>query len=94
MWPGAPEELGSVFEAKNVPDDDIEKMTHLNALKWYSFDPFKHVPREKATVGALRAAGRARCQHPGRSHQPTAAPRTSWRPSVLRSTPPPHTAAD
>jgi hypothetical protein len=31
-------------------------MTHLNAMRWYSFDPFAHVPREQATVGALRAA--------------------------------------
>ncbi|MFI2336660.1 amidohydrolase family protein [Nocardia rhamnosiphila] len=56
MWPGAPEELNSVFEAERVTDDEIQKMTHLNAMKWYSFDPFTHVPREKATVGALRAA--------------------------------------
>ncbi|WP_280425248.1 amidohydrolase family protein [Nocardia carnea] len=56
MWPGAPEELESVFEAEKVTDDEIHKMTHLNAMKWYSFDPFTHVPEEKATVGALRAA--------------------------------------
>ncbi|MFI1460286.1 amidohydrolase family protein [Nocardia carnea] len=56
MWPGAPEELDSVFGAENVTDDEIRKMTHLNAMRWYSFDPFAHVPREKATVGALRAA--------------------------------------
>ena len=56
MWPGAPEELDAVFKAENVTDDEIDKMTHLNAMRWYSFDPFKHVPREKATVGALRAA--------------------------------------
>jgi hypothetical protein len=23
-------------------------------MRWYSFDPFVHVPREEATVGALR----------------------------------------
>ncbi|MGH9090082.1 MAG: amidohydrolase family protein [Acidimicrobiales bacterium] len=59
MWPDAPEELGAVFEANHVPDDEIAKMTHLNAMRWYSFDPFAHVPREEATVGALRrrAAG-------------------------------------
>ncbi|MEU1981067.1 amidohydrolase family protein [Nocardia sp. NPDC019395] len=56
MWPGAPEELDSVFEAENVTDHEIQQMTHLNAMKWYSFDPFAHVPREKATVGALRSA--------------------------------------
>ncbi len=56
VWPNAPEELSGVFDAENVPDDEINKITHLNAMRWYSFDPFKHVPREKATVGALRAA--------------------------------------
>ncbi|MFW0783374.1 amidohydrolase family protein [Gordonia sp. CPCC 206044] len=56
MWPGAPEELGGVFDDEQVPDDEIDKMTHLNAMRWYSFDPFKHVPREQATVGAQRAS--------------------------------------
>jgi alkylation response protein AidB-like acyl-CoA dehydrogenase/predicted TIM-barrel fold metal-dependent hydrolase len=56
MWPGAPEELGLVLERCAVPDDEIDKMTHLNAMRWYSFDPFAHVPREQATVGALRRA--------------------------------------
>jgi hypothetical protein len=44
------------MERENVSDDDIRKMTHENAMRWYSFDPFAHVPRERATVGALRAA--------------------------------------
>jgi predicted TIM-barrel fold metal-dependent hydrolase len=59
MWPGAPEELEAVFAANAVSDDHARKMTHENAMRWYSFDPFAHVPREQATVGALRlqAAG-------------------------------------
>ncbi|MCX5045343.1 amidohydrolase [Aldersonia sp. NBC_00410] len=56
MWPGAPEELGEVLNREQVPMDEVDKMTHLNAMRWYSFDPFAHVPKEKATVGALRAA--------------------------------------
>ncbi|MFN8100370.1 MAG: amidohydrolase family protein [Mycobacterium sp.] len=56
MWPGAPEELGAVFAAENVSDDDIDKMTYQNAMRWYSFDPFAHIGREQATVGALRKA--------------------------------------
>ncbi len=56
MWPTAPEELTGQLQRWNVPDDEIAKMTHLNAMRWYSFDPFRHVPRERATVGALRAA--------------------------------------
>ncbi|MGW6117872.1 amidohydrolase family protein [Nocardia sp. NPDC055165] len=56
MWPDAPEVLAQVLGREQVPDDEIDKMTHLNAMRWYSFDPFKHIPREQATVGALRAA--------------------------------------
>ncbi|MFC1440536.1 amidohydrolase family protein [Streptacidiphilus sp. N1-10] len=55
MWPEAPEELLGVMNRFDVPDSDINKMTHENAMRWYSFAPFSHVPREQATVGALRA---------------------------------------
>jgi predicted TIM-barrel fold metal-dependent hydrolase len=59
MWPTAPEELTAVFAASAVPDDEVRKITHENAMRWYSFDPFAHVPKDDATVGALRrrAAG-------------------------------------
>jgi len=50
----APEELSRVFAESNVPDDHIAKITHENAMRWYSFDPFKHVKKDEATVGALR----------------------------------------
>ena len=40
----------------NVPDDEMNKMTYENAMRWYHFDPFTHIPREQATVGALRKA--------------------------------------
>jgi predicted TIM-barrel fold metal-dependent hydrolase len=56
MWPGAPEELWEVLERERVPDDEINKMTHANAMRWYSFEPFTHITREQATVGALRKA--------------------------------------
>ncbi|MFE6862160.1 amidohydrolase family protein [Nocardia sp. NPDC057668] len=56
MWPDAPEVLAEVFDREQVTDDEIDKMTHLNAMRWYNFEPFQHVPREQATVGALRAA--------------------------------------
>ncbi len=54
MWPNAPEELGAVLNG--VPDDEIDKITHENALRWYRFDPFAHLPRPDSTVGSLRAA--------------------------------------
>ncbi|MGO8936450.1 MAG: amidohydrolase family protein [Mycobacterium sp.] len=56
MWPGAPEQLWDVLSDHSVSETDINKMTHENAMRWYSFDPFAHHPREQATVGALRRA--------------------------------------
>lgn len=54
-WPEAPEELARMAAKYDVPDADIDKITHENAMKWYRFDPFAHRPREQCTVGALRA---------------------------------------
>ncbi len=53
MWPGAPEELGAVLEG--VPDDEVAKITHQNAMRWYSYDPFVHRAATESTVAALRA---------------------------------------
>lgn len=51
-WPKSPEELEIV--AAGVPDDEINKMTYENAMRWYSFDPFTTRTKEESTVGALR----------------------------------------
>ncbi|CAA0127791.1 Uncharacterised protein [Mycolicibacterium vanbaalenii] len=56
MWPGAPEQLDEVLKANNVPDVEINKMTFENAMRWYHWDPFTHISKEQATVGALRKA--------------------------------------
>lgn len=52
-WPSSPEQLAKSLDA--VPDDEIRKMTHENAMRLFTFDPFTHIPKEEATVGALRA---------------------------------------
>ncbi|HEX8803183.1 MAG TPA: amidohydrolase family protein [Acidimicrobiales bacterium] len=54
-WPEAPEELAAVADAAGVTDDELHKIGHGNAMRWYGFDPFAHRPRERCTVGALRA---------------------------------------
>ena len=41
-----------------VTDDEIDKITHLNAMRHFSYDPFTHIPRERATASALRAEAR------------------------------------
>ncbi|SEP20124.1 amidohydrolase family protein [Trujillonella endophytica] len=52
-WPFAPED---VIETMGfLADEQIDKITHLNAMKAYSFDPFRYIPREQATAGYLRS---------------------------------------
>jgi predicted TIM-barrel fold metal-dependent hydrolase len=55
VWPKTPEYLMQGFQEANVPDGDIDKMTHANAMRAYRFDPFSALGRDKCTVGALRA---------------------------------------
>jgi len=52
-WPTSPERLMKSLDG--VPDDDIDKMTYINAMRDFHFDPFAHRPKEQCTVGALRA---------------------------------------
>ena len=52
-WPVSPETLAIHFNG--VCDEEINKITHENALRLFSFDLFTHIPKEQATVGALRA---------------------------------------
>jgi hypothetical protein len=52
-WPHSAELLAHSLEG--VPDDEIDKITHLNAMRIYQFDPFSIRPREQCTVGALKA---------------------------------------
>ena len=51
-WPQAPEALMKYVEG--VSDEEINKITHLNAMRHFQFDPFSVRPRDKCTVGALR----------------------------------------
>jgi predicted TIM-barrel fold metal-dependent hydrolase len=51
-WPTSPEFLMKSLDG--VPDDEINKLTHLNAMRHFRFDPFAVRPREECTVGALR----------------------------------------
>jgi len=56
-WPTAPETL--MKQMDGVSDHDIDRMSHLNAMRAFSYDPFSVIPREDCTVAALRrrAAG-------------------------------------
>jgi predicted TIM-barrel fold metal-dependent hydrolase len=52
-WPQSPELLMKSLDG--VPDDEIEKIAHRNAMHHFHFDPFAVRPKEECTVGALRA---------------------------------------
>lgn len=70
LWPDAPEQLHDVLASCDVPDDEARKITYENAMRWYSFDPFTHIPREQASVGALRKAAEGHdVSTRSRSHQ-------------------------
>jgi hypothetical protein len=38
-----------------VPEHEIHKITHANAMKAFRLDSFDHRPKEKCTAAALRA---------------------------------------
>jgi predicted TIM-barrel fold metal-dependent hydrolase len=58
-WPTGPEDLHRDMTAAGLSDADIDNITHQTAMRWFSYDPFQHIAREDASVGALRkrAAG-------------------------------------
>jgi predicted TIM-barrel fold metal-dependent hydrolase len=55
-WPEAPEELHAVVTEAGASDEDVNKFSYENALRWFSYDPFAHKAKEDCTVGALGAA--------------------------------------
>ena len=52
-WPQAPEILARSLDG--VSDEDINKITHENAMREFRVDSFSHRTREQCTVAALRA---------------------------------------
>ena len=52
-WPESPELLARTLTG--IPDEEVDAITHLNAMRLFRYDPFSAIPREQATVGALRA---------------------------------------
>jgi hypothetical protein len=54
-WPRSPESVWAGLTGAGASDAEIDAITHGNAMRHFSFDPFVHRPREQATVGALRA---------------------------------------
>jgi len=51
-WPRSPERLMPSLEG--LTDEEINKITHGNAMAHFRYDPFAHIPREEATAAVLR----------------------------------------
>ena len=56
LWPFSPERMIATLDG--VSDSDINKITHLNAMRVLKYDPFGKIDRANCTVGALRAQAR------------------------------------
>lgn len=56
-WPLSPETLWK--SAKSLTDSQIDKVTHLNAMRLYKFPLFDFIPKAELTVGSLRARAAA-----------------------------------
>jgi predicted TIM-barrel fold metal-dependent hydrolase len=54
-WPESPEMLMNEFVGAGVTDEEIDLITWKNVERFFGLDLFAHVPRDQATVGALRA---------------------------------------
>ena len=68
--------IGAAFATitASLTDDIINDTTHRTAMRWFQYDPFAHIAKDQATVGALRkqaeghdiairSMGRGRMEH-------------------------------
>jgi predicted TIM-barrel fold metal-dependent hydrolase len=55
LWPDAPEFLLEQCDGAGMSDEDIDKVSWKNVARFCSYDPFAVIPKEQATVSALRA---------------------------------------
>ncbi|ABW10042.1 amidohydrolase 2 [Parafrankia sp. EAN1pec] len=55
IWPEAPEFVLNELNNAGATDEEIDKITWRNACRFFNWDPFSEIPKERATVGARRA---------------------------------------
>jgi predicted TIM-barrel fold metal-dependent hydrolase len=58
-WPHSPELLKAELDAAGCSDEEIDMITWRNVANFFNYDPFAHIAKEDATVGALRARAKA-----------------------------------
>jgi predicted TIM-barrel fold metal-dependent hydrolase len=54
-WPTSPEVLWKELQSAAVTADETDMITWRNSARFFNWDPFAHLPKDEATVGALRA---------------------------------------
>ena len=54
-WPFSPEILWEEVQTAGCSDEEIHKITWENSARFFDWDPFAHIAKDQATVGALRA---------------------------------------
>ena len=53
-WPQSPEQYWKQMQAAHCSDEDIDKISHANAMRLYKYDPISLLGKENCSVGALR----------------------------------------
>jgi hypothetical protein len=72
-WPESPEVAWGELQAAGTSDEEIDLITYANSLRFFDYDPFVHIPKDQASVGALRA--KAKTDHVDITRRP----RQEWR---------------
>jgi len=54
-WPESPELVWKELKDAGTNDEEIHKITWENASRFFGWDPFRHISRDQANVGSLRA---------------------------------------
>jgi predicted TIM-barrel fold metal-dependent hydrolase len=54
-WPESPEVLWGELQGAGATDEEVHKITWENSVRFFDWDPFVEVPKDRATVGGLRA---------------------------------------
>jgi predicted TIM-barrel fold metal-dependent hydrolase len=71
IWPDAPEFVHAELAGADCSDAEIHQITWENSCRFFGWDPFQHISRSDATVGALRASAT--------DVDTTIRPRSEWR---------------
>jgi len=54
IFPNAPESIFDEMQTAGCTEEEMHQITWKNTARFFDIDPFAHVPKEQATVGALR----------------------------------------